>query len=1489
MTVGVRLSRMGRTRGRNLYAEYGEPFRPKSISESIKTGNTTNTGQTIYAGAVLAGTVISAAYGGGGGGGSIDAALMIGDITPLGILFSKLFGVKHQQKIYGKEYSEFQLFNSKYGIPITEGDGNIRVAGNVIWTTAPKEVIITQEQVLGDAPLTFLEYKSRAGLTQDQLLSGEIQYVGLKGLRILAYKEWHYTINFAVAFANIKSFPGEIVRIWADKEIIWDVRASNLNEPTQLMTVGFRDSAFHTFYKNTIITVYNGKHTDRDPTIVADKGEDTPAYKNICYAVFNKLDLNDFNGRIPIIEAEIAFRSSPVKYSQGLGIGSEGSIYNTRDVGWVHDTTDGYLIGAVNYPHYYDLDVYDCFAYKSPIIYNRGNRISSVGMGAGIHGIKYGYIYTELSEYGGATNSGGNAYINRSTNKTSIWKNLVNLSAFPIPKYAVYNYDYNGFDGVGGIFEASRKVIYAYGLFGTAIVKSYMFDQGMQAQGLIWPDDMIQIPTDNDVAIGGNKILTVGYNNQAGGLNTSGDIGGLLLDRIGSYRITTDYGPFGSHGPPTVLWNTEYLGPIFQGSNSSLGLPWHTRETVISETGSAGILTLLEDHGQLPNTDINDNSGLLVIQAGTLLYHFNTTLDIGTANYTGIVKTSTITPTLDSSSAQQLPMGGLLPAHTLFSNPGGLYRMVNCIELDYTGTDWSTATLYANPNGIAISPPAATPEFHWFTVMGMSATSYLGSPLYMCKYRYSAANPTLAQVVSEIILSKLPHIKATDLDVTTLTDIVRGYMMADTSNLVEYIERLRKGYFFDATEADGKLKFIKRGVISTIIPIEETLIEDPVKGIVQSVADMAKEGVLNYADFDFDYLQNAQRHRRESAKSLNIIENTLPIVYTANEAAKVAKIYINGSYAEAIEIQATIDRSYSYLQCTDIISIGIFSRIRLTNIIMLQDGGMQIQGVTEDAQIYNTTAVGVPILNYKSLRRLSSSKIQVFPFETPYLWHQIDETLGYVYVVAMKRFTDSAISISIASGSNTYRYIGSTNPTKIIGRVINRLLPPNYSVKHATWDYINYIDFYLHQGEVPISATKEQVYLGANRLRVGREILSFTTVELVSENRYKLTGLLRGRDGTENFTRAHNTGEYLLEMYEDMPRFTITESMRGSTIFIRGSERFNIELLGSYVIRGIALAPAAPANISAVNSGNDIVISWIRKNAAKGELTPYTEIAQGTITSYSVDILANDMTIKRTITSSVDYCAYTEAQQVTDFGSIQASISLIAYQHTPTIKGYGTYANINISLPNYYTDFSSGTVGVQPSNITIREGSYVTCTTELDYLNNKVLQLATQWVASTPTSSYITLDSLNNRADGDLRFSFTYDQFYGYTQGGSLTLLYIYLKGKDTKIELTTSGSIICSSIGLLDEVVTTDIETYSYSAFVKNIKYNVRVQYFEETIRVKIWTKVEPSTWLFEYFPEIIASQPSFSFNISGAVGFGTKSYRTNVLIKDLEFNDLY
>jgi hypothetical protein len=1498
MTVGVQLSRLGRNRGRNLYAQYGAPEPYLTPTQKIAAGQTGKGGQIGYQGARVGAALVGAFFGVNGAS-ILDTTFQSGflDITPLGALFGALFGVKSNQKVYGDRYTEFQLFDSKYGIPLTEGDGHIRVAGNVIWCTQPKEVILNMEQKVGDAPDTFMEYRSRSGATKDELITIGAQYDNVTWGQYLKYKEYHYVISLAISFANVKSVPCEIVRIWADKVIIWDVRDINLSAPTQLMYVGFRNSDFHEHYKDTCIATYNGFQTNRDPTILAIEGDFTPLYKNICYAVIKNLDLNDFGGKIPVIEAEIAFRGETVKYDELLD--STDDNFRVSDVGWVHNTTDGYILsGRDGQPYYYDIDIYDCFAYRSPKIYNKsGQPLNLVGGGAGIHEMKYGYIYTYFfvshGDYlGDIVFGGGSAYIDRRKNKISMIKDLYGFSPNPTPEAAVYSYnDVMGSSStkaeVTGLLESQRKVIYAYGLFGDALAASWVFDKGFEAKGWIVPD--------NDPSAHENIVQTIGYNNQAGGLNSTGEIGGLIIDRLGSYRMTSGSGVFGTNGSPAKLWNTEFLGREVAGLSYS---PLYSRETYLSEPDSgagAGWVALLEDYGTLPGTDERDNGGLLVMNIGTNIIHFNTHIDTDFI-YTGVTKSVEISPNISKFTVDQMPMMGTLATSELFS--GGLYRQFNCIDLEYVGPNWLLAPVYHNPNGRSIEFPSPTSIiFDWIPVMHMSYHAHALFATYlptMTKHRYSEPNVLLSEVVKEIILPKVPYITVEDLDVSSLTDLVRGYMMADQNRTREFIERLRKVFFFDVTESDGKLKFIKRGTVDTPLVIGEQLLEDPPKTMVQSVHELAREGSLNFSDINFDYLQGEQRHRLETTKAINLLENAIPVVFNSKEGKAVAKKYVYGSHAESIEVQTTLPRKYSYLDCGDIISFDIYNRLRIHDMAFLQDGGIQIQAVTETKKVYDTeSTLDAPIFNSNSTGAMSSARISAIVFEVPYTNTNADNTIGYVYVIPYKRFSSSTISATASVNSTTYRYIGSTNPSKFIGKIGNRLLPPNYSVKHGAWDYDNYIDMFIHHGNAPVSRTKADIYNGNNRIIVGKEIISFTTVTpyYSDGSKYRLTGLLRGREGTEIFVRSHNPGEMIAELYDDMPKIPISYTDIGKLAFIRASDGTNTSLIDAHTVTGTSFYPLAPANIQGEYSGNDIVFTWNRRNSAIGGLLSETDIPQGNITSYSVDILNNDGTVKRTITSVAESATYTEAQQIADFGAVLEDVSVLVYQHTSVYRGYGTFRNIKLVQSIYYNNFSSDTIGVQPSYISIIEGNNIVATVEVNYLGNKVLQLETLSEPPVAIRSYIEITNVGKISDVDIRLKFRYDTFYGYSGqlNGPREFLIIYLSSTDKYISFKDSGELTFSTTGILDGVSSTDTEIFTYDAFLKNVDYNVRIQSYEEVIRIKIWNHIEPSTWLYTYFPEVIASQPMFSLNIAGNFGLGTYSYATKVQITEIEVNDLY
>lgn len=209
-------------------------------------------------------------------------------------------GISYMFPSEGPRMKDLKVTASTYGNIIPETWGIMRTAGNMIWATEIREN----------------KEKKRAG----------------KGGSY--YNQYTYEVDFAMGFSV---GPVDLVRrIWADGKIVYDVTGNS--EVT----------------KNTSFTlrIYKGDEEQTpDTLIVADKGELTPAYRGLCYCVFEKFLLADFGNRIPQMTAEV-YRGD-LKYADQApltyGSGEDDNEYTSDMVlRWGDVPTDferGYFYG----------------------------------------------------------------------------------------------------------------------------------------------------------------------------------------------------------------------------------------------------------------------------------------------------------------------------------------------------------------------------------------------------------------------------------------------------------------------------------------------------------------------------------------------------------------------------------------------------------------------------------------------------------------------------------------------------------------------------------------------------------------------------------------------------------------------------------------------------------------------------------------------------------------------------------------------------------------------------------------------------------------------------------------------------------------------------------------------------------------------------------------------------------------------------------------
>lgn len=149
----------------------------------------------------------------------------------------------------GPRLKELSVTSSSYGQPMARQFGRMRVGGTVIWATDIEESA-TREGGKGQPSTTT----------------------------------YSYSASFAVALSS--SALNEIGRVWADGNLLRGA-AGDLKVEGEMRT-------------------YFGKGDNPvDPLIAAEKGAQSPAFRDCAYVVFESLALADYGNRIPALTFEV--------------------------------------------------------------------------------------------------------------------------------------------------------------------------------------------------------------------------------------------------------------------------------------------------------------------------------------------------------------------------------------------------------------------------------------------------------------------------------------------------------------------------------------------------------------------------------------------------------------------------------------------------------------------------------------------------------------------------------------------------------------------------------------------------------------------------------------------------------------------------------------------------------------------------------------------------------------------------------------------------------------------------------------------------------------------------------------------------------------------------------------------------------------------------------------------------------------------------------
>lgn len=556
-------------------------------------------------------------------------------------------------------------------------------------------------------------------------------------------------------------------------------------------------------------------------------------------------------------------------------------------------------------------------------------------------------------------------------------------------------------------------------------------------------------------------------------------------------------------------------------------------------------------------------------------------------------------------------------------------------------------------------------------------------------------NDAFPAILSEVVtdLCEEAGYTASQLDVSQLgVQTIHGYVRTGVMAGRSAIDPLRQACFFDVVESNGKLKFVPRGQPNTFafgiddLGASQSGSDSTPPARVQTIktldTDLPRRVTVTYLSPSRDYQQGSQQSPvRVQTSAVNEATVSLPMVLDDDAAAVIATSLWDQAWKERWQHSSTVSGKFQSIEPSDCGTIpvdGLNVRVRITSIADSFPATRALAMVRDDDASYNPTAVA-SAPPYVPTQLNITTPAFVYLLDLPPLVETDDDAGIYCAFAAVVAgtFHGAQLFRSVDAGASYQKVAQATNEATV-GTVLAPAGPGGFDVI----DGANTISVGLSAGDFE-NCTIDALLTGSNAVAVGDdgrwEIIQFLTATNVSANVWTLSGLLRGRRGTEHNIGTGVAGDRLVLMSgPGIGRAAMAVTGVGKSYLYRALGTGSTIDQGTdvtFIGEGTALKPFSPTDTVATRNSTtgDWTLSWLRRGRIgdtlqSGHDIPLSEDDE----DYEVDILSGlGGTVLRTISTSNESCVYNAAAQISDFGTAQTVVYANVYQISAQIgRGY---------------------------------------------------------------------------------------------------------------------------------------------------------------------------------------------------------------------------
>ena len=519
------------------------------------------------------------------------------------------------------------------------------------------------------------------------------------------------------------------------------------------------------------------------------------------------------------------------------------------------------------------------------------------------------------------------------------------------------------------------------------------------------------------------------------------------------------------------------------------------------------------------------------------------------------------------------------------------------------------------------------------------------------------------------------------VDVSALTGTCDGLVISNVASVRSTLEHLVRANFLDVIESSGVIVFRPRGGapvatinVDELVPIGDQGVET-LTLVRRQESELSKAINVVFINRHASYEQGSQAARRQISPEGEVSNITIPLVMDGARAKAIAEAMLAAEWAERTQFRFVLPTRYARLQPGDVIDLvdaEITWRIRLYR-TGYDDGRLACEGYATDASVYTQSAPpGDDTRPDDTVPEIGPTVLHLL--DIPILSDRDDDAGFYVAV--------SRPATGAWNGAVLYRSANGTDygtlltlPLSATAGTAETALPAGPT---EFFDRGNAVDVVLTDG-VLLSAPEADVLNGANGALLGEEIIQWTTATLIGTKRYRLSGLLRGRLGTEYAIYDHSVGERFIVL---QPVGTTLERVRDSVDLLNVARWYKAVTAGALItdVEAVAFAngakglkPYAPCQLSGRREVDGTLnVSWIRRARFGGLWRDGGDVPLGeTEERYDIEVLDADGDVVRTAAVAAPAWTYPAAEQITDFGFTPATITVRVFQ-VSAVVGRGT-------------------------------------------------------------------------------------------------------------------------------------------------------------------------------------------------------------------------